>query len=40
MKKSHRPKNIVVMVLLWVFAISLTALVLILMHLRGPYQIP
>jgi len=29
-------RNVVVMALLWLFAISLCALVLILMNLRGP----
>lgn len=40
MKKSPRSKNLLLMAVLWVFAISLTALVLILMNLRGPYQAP
>lgn len=40
MKKTERSKNLILMAVLWVFAISLTALVLILMNLRGPYQAP
>ena len=34
--KKPTSRNAVVMALLWLFAISLCALVLILMHLRGP----
>jgi len=40
MKKTHRPRNIRLMAALWVFAVSLTALVLILMNLRGPMAAP
>jgi hypothetical protein len=40
MKKTPRSKNLRLMVILWVFAISLTALVLILMNMRGSYQVP
>lgn len=40
MNKKPRSKNLLLMAALWVFAISLTALVLILMNLRGPYQAP
>jgi|694.fasta_scaffold149116_3 hypothetical protein len=40
MKNQHRPRNIRLMVFLWVFAVSLTALVLILMNLRGPMIAP
>lgn len=40
MKKIPRSKNLLLMAILWVFAISLTALVLILMNIRGPYQMP
>jgi hypothetical protein len=40
MKKTPRSKNLLVMAILWVFAISLAVLVLILMNLRGPLQAP
>lgn len=40
MKNTHRPRNIRLMAGLWVFAVSLAALVLILMNLRGPMTAP
>ncbi len=40
MNKKPRTRNLVVMALLWLFAISLCALVLILMNLRGPLISP
>jgi len=40
MKKNQRFSNIRVMVILWLFAISLAALVLILMNIRGPLPAP
>jgi hypothetical protein len=40
MKITPRSKNLLLMAVLWVFAISLTVVVLILMNLRGPYQAP
>jgi hypothetical protein len=36
MKKNGPSRNAMLMLFLWVFAISLAALVLILMNLRGP----
>jgi hypothetical protein len=41
MKKMNTKRaNLFVMGSLWLFAISLTALVLILMNIRGPLQAP
>jgi hypothetical protein len=40
MNKKPRTRNLVVMGLLWLFAISLCALVLILMNIRGPLVSP
>jgi hypothetical protein len=40
MKNPKRRANAKLMILLWVFAVSLTALVLILMILRGPLAAP
>jgi len=40
MKKKPGTRNAVVMTLLWLFAISLCALVLVLMILRGPMTNP
>jgi len=38
--KKGLSRNAIVMILLWLFAISLSALVLILMNLRGPMTHP
>jgi len=40
MNKKPRTRNFIVMGLIWLFAISLCALVLLLMHLRGPLISP
>jgi hypothetical protein len=40
MNPKPRRSNIILMVTLWIFALGLTALVLILMNLRGPMTAP
>lgn len=40
MTKKPRRSNFRLMVVLWIFAVGLTALVLILMNLRGPMTAP
>ena len=40
MSKNPRRSNFLLMLILWIFAVGLTALVLILMNLRGPMTAP